>query len=214
MRLLPLPIRQIFFGSLAAEAVPRAVSKLRSRGSSTPLRNHAKYNPSLSEGVWPVPYTPYSYLINEITSDLESLTEKAIKISVVINKGPSQDSAPSMTGKALVEAWCLSVWKLMSEPNHMSPEHVDRIAGRYFWCMFALGWQTTQVLYNAGQSVPRLNAWRDFFLKELEVWLKHPKQEHFTALHRVFNNLGGEGKPFISDGLAWLQTKLHPNFFP
>jgi len=39
-------------------------------------------------GVWPVPYTPNAYLINEITSDLESLTEKSIQSSVAKNKGP------------------------------------------------------------------------------------------------------------------------------
>jgi hypothetical protein len=38
-------------------------------------------------------------------------------------------------------------------------------------------------------------------------------QEHFTVLHQVFAHLDW-GKPFISDGYHWLQTKLHPNFFP
>ena len=71
------------------------------------IHNHTKYDPSLSVGLWPVPYTPYSYLINEITSDFESLTEKAIKISVARNKGSLQDSAPSMIGKTLVGMWCL-----------------------------------------------------------------------------------------------------------
>ncbi|MEI9978461.1 MAG: hypothetical protein WDN23_05575 [Edaphobacter sp.] len=35
----------------------------------------------------------------------------------------------------------------------------------------------------------------------------------FTVLHRVFGSLDW-GKPFISNGYDWLQTKLHSNFFP
>jgi hypothetical protein len=38
-------------------------------------------------------------------------------------------------------------------------------------------------------------------------------QEHFTVLHQVFAHLDW-GRPFISNGYDWLQTKLHPNFFP
>ena len=179
------------------------------------IYSHSKYDPSQTKAaeVWPVPYTPYSYLMNEITSDLESLTEKAIQASVARNAGPQLDSTPSMTGKTLVRMWCLSVWELMSESNRMNPAHVDQIVERYFRCMFALGWQTTEVLYNVGQSVTSLNAWRDLFLEELQSCLNHPKQEHFTVLHRVFKALDW-GKPFISDGYDWLETKLHPNFFP
>jgi hypothetical protein len=118
-----------------------------------------------------------------------------------------------MTGKTLVRMWCLSVWELMSESDRINPVHVDQIVERYFRCMFALGWQTTVVLYNVGQSVPSLNTWRDLFLEEFKDCVNHPKQEHFTVLHRVFGSLDW-GKPFISDGYDWLQTKLHPNFFP
>lgn len=177
------------------------------------IYNHAKYDPSLSVGVWPVPYTPNAYLLNEITSDLESLTEKSIQSSVAKNKGPLEDSAPSMTGETLVKMWCLSVWELMSEPDRMSPDHVDQIVERYFRCMFALGWQTTEVIYNVGQSVPSLNTWRNLFLEELKDCLQHSKQEHITVLHRVFKSLDW-GKPFIADGYDWLKTQLHPNFFP
>jgi hypothetical protein len=48
------------------------------------------------------------------------------------------------------------------------PARMDQIVERYFRFMFALGWQTTEVLYTAGQSVPSLNAWRDVFFEEFE----------------------------------------------
>jgi hypothetical protein len=79
--------------------------------------------------------------------------------------------------------------------------------------MFALGWQTSEVLYSVGQSAPSLNGWRDIFLQEIEECMRHPKQEHFVALHQVFKNLDW-GKTFISEGYDWLRTKLHSNFFP
>jgi hypothetical protein len=61
--------------------------------------------------------------------------------------------------------------------------------------------------------VPTLNEWRDVFFEELSDCLKSLKPEHITVLHRVFENLD-LGKPFISDGYDWLQTKLHPSLFP
>lgn len=150
--------------------------------------------------------------MNEIASDFEDLAGRAVQMSVQRNQGIPEDSKPSMTGRTLVKMWCLSIWKLMSEPNRINPDHLDQIVERYFRFMFALGWQTSEVLYSFGQSVPSLNAWRDIFLEELEDCVKSPKQEHFTVLHRVFKTLD-YGKPFISDGYDWLQTKLHANFF-
>jgi hypothetical protein len=79
--------------------------------------------------------------------------------------------------------------------------------------MFALGWQTTEVLYTTGQSIGNLNAWRDVFLKNLKERIKSPKQAHLTVLHRVLGSLDW-GKPFISDGYDWLKTTLPPQFFP
>jgi hypothetical protein len=108
--------------------------------------------------------------------------------------------------------WCLSIWELMREPNRINPDHLDQIIERYFRFMFALGWQTSEVLYNVGQSVPSLNAWRGIFLAELEDCLKNPKQEHFTVLHRVFKALDW-GKPFISDGYDCCRPNSTPTFF-
>jgi hypothetical protein len=38
------------------------------------------------------------------------------------------------------------------------------------------------------------------------------KNDHFTALHRVFEHLDW-GKPFISDGYEWLESQLQPQLF-
>jgi hypothetical protein len=177
------------------------------------IYGHSKYDDALAKDGLYAPYTSYTYLMNEIASDFESLTRRAVEMSARRNQGIPEDSKPSMTGATLVRMWCLSIWYLMSEPNRINPDHLDQIVERYFRFMFALGWQTTEVLYNAGQSVPSLNTWRDLFLKEFKDCVNHPKQEHFTVLHRVFGSLDW-GKPFISDGYDWLKTKLHPNFFP
>lgn len=157
------------------------------------------------------PTTPYSYLLNEIASDFEQLTEKAVQLS--INRTSPTASKPDTTGKTLVKFWCLSIWELMSEANSLDPNLLDRIVERYFRFMFALGWETTEVLYTTGQAVPTLNEWRDVLFEEFNERLSSAKQEHVTVLHRVFENLDF-GKTFISDGYDWLQTKLHPNFFP
>jgi hypothetical protein len=178
----------------------------------TKIYSHSKYGAVLAKGGLYAPHTPYTYLMNEIASDFEDLTGRAVQMSVQRNQGIPEDSKPSMTGVTLVRMWCLSIWKLMSEPNRINPDHLDQIVERYFRFMFALGWQTSEVLY-AGESALNLNAWRDIFLKELEDCVNHPKQEHFAVLHRVFKNLDW-GKPFVSDGYNWLQTKLDPNFFP
>jgi hypothetical protein len=176
------------------------------------IYSHSNYDAALANGGLYAPHTPYTYLMDEIASDFEALTERAVQMSVQRNQGTPEDSKPSMTGVTLVKMWCLSIWELMSEPNRINPDHLDQIVERYFRFMFALGWQTSEVLY-VGQSVSSLNAWRDIFLEELEDCVRSPKQQHFTALHRVFNTLDW-GKPFISDGYDWLQTKLHPSFFP
>jgi hypothetical protein len=179
------------------------------------IYSHSKYDPPFAKGRDGVfaPHTPYTYLLNEIASDFEDLTEKAVRMSVKRNQGALEESSPSMTGTTLVRMWCLSIWELMSEPGRLEDAHLDRIVERYFRFMFALGWQTTEILYTVGQSVPTLNVWRDLMFKEFEDCAKSPKQEHSTVLHRVFGSLDW-GKPFISEGYDWLETKLHPNFFP
>ena len=159
------------------------------------------------------PTTPYSYLLNEIASDFEQLTEKAVQISVKENETSPTTSKPDTTGRTLVKFWCLSIWELMSEANRLDPNLLDRIVERYFRFMFALGWETTEVLYTTGQAVPTLNEWRDVLFEEFNECLTSAKQEHVTVLHRVFKTLDW-GKPFISDGYDWLTTKLHPSFIP
>jgi hypothetical protein len=159
------------------------------------------------------PTTPYSYLLNEIASDFEQLTEKAVQISVKKNKTSPTTSKPNATGTTLVKFWGLSVWELMGEANRLDPNLLDRIVERYFRFMFALGWETTEVLNTTGQAVPTLNEWRDVLFEEFNECLTSAKQEHVTVLHRVFKTLGW-GKPFISDGYDWLTTKLHPSFIP
>jgi hypothetical protein len=134
-------------------------------------------------------------------------------MAVERSQGDPADSKPSMTGATLVKMWCLSIWELMSEGGRINPAHLDQIVERYFRFMFALGWQTTEVLGRVGQSVPSLNAWRDVFFQEFKDCTKSPKQEHLTVLYRVFGHLDW-GKPFISDGYEWLETMLHPQFFP
>jgi len=101
----------------------------------------------------------------------------------------------------------------MGEAKRIDPNLLDRIVERYFRFMFALGWETTEIIYTAGQAVPTLDEWRDAMFEEFNECLMSPKHEHITVLHRVFENLDF-GKSFISDGYDWLQTKLHPNFFP
>lgn len=178
------------------------------------IYSHAKYDQAPMKGSSLYdPYKPYSYLLAEILSDFEHLTERAVQKSVESNKPAPQDAAPTTTGETLVQMWCLSVWKLMSEPNRINPAHLDQIVERYFRFMFALGWQTTEILYMPGQGVAHLYAWRDCLFEEFKDCTKSPTVEHIKVLHRVFENLDW-GKPFISDGYDWLKTKMHPSFFP
>ncbi len=179
------------------------------------IYSHSKYDTSVAQGGGGLfaPYTPYTYLLNEIASDFEDLTRDAVRMSVQRNQGVPEDSAPTMTGATLVRMWCLSIWELMSEPDRINAAHLDQIVERYFRFMFALGWQTTEILYTAGQSVANLNVWRDLLFEEFEDCTKSPRTEHFEVLHRVFGGLDW-GKPFISDGYDWLTTKLHASFFP
>jgi len=179
------------------------------------IYSHAKYDSSLTQkaGGLQAPLTPYSYLMNEIATDFEALTERAVQSSVERNQEPHEDSRAGMTGGTLVRMWCLSIWELMSVPNRIDPVLLDQIVERYFRFMFALGWQTTEILYTTGQSVPTLNEWRDLLFKEFKGCVGRARQEHFTVLHRVFKDLDF-GKGFIFEGYDWLKTKLHPNFFP
>lgn len=172
------------------------------------IHSHSKYPAALAKSGLYGPFTPFTYLMNEITSDFESLTEKAVHMSVQRDQGIPKGS----TGVMLVKMWCLSIWHLMREPDRFNPDHLDQIVKCYFRFMFALGWQPSEILH-AGQSAASLIAWRDIFLEQLEDCSKHAGPEHFTVLHRVFKSLDW-GKPFISDGYDWLQTKLHSNFFP
>lgn len=179
------------------------------------IYSHTEYDPLLMHGGGGlfVPHTPFTYLLNEIASDFENLTRDAVEMSVQRNNAMPEDSAPTMTGETLVRMWCLSIWELMSEPDRINAAHLDQIVERYFRFMFALGWQTTEVVYTAGQSIADLNAWRDLLFEEFEDCTRRSKNEHFKVLHRVFGSLDW-GKPFISDGYDWLTTKLHPKFFP
>jgi hypothetical protein len=177
------------------------------------IHSHSKYDAALAKGGLYAPHTPYTYLMNEIASDFEALTERAVQMSVRRNQGTPEDSKPSMTGATLVKMWCLSIWKLMSEPNRINPDHLDQIVERYFRFMFALGWETSEVLCNVGQSVPSLDAWRDIFLEELKG-LRQNSQTR--ALHGSPPSLqySGPGKTILS-GTATNGCKPNstPTFF-
>ena len=179
------------------------------------IYSHSKYDvAALESASGPhIPFTPYSYLLTEITSDFEDLIRNAVAVSVRNSGVAPQDASPSSTGTTLVRFWCLSIWELMSEPGRIDPEHLDEIVERYFRFMFAVGWQPSEVLYTGGQPVPHLLAWRDALFEELKVCTMSPKSEHFNVLHRVFGKLDW-GKPFISDGYDWLRSQLGIQFFP
>jgi hypothetical protein len=159
------------------------------------------------------PTTPYSYLLNEIASDFEKLTEKAVQESVKENRQSPTASKPNATGRTLVNFWCLTVWELMSQPSRLDPRLVDRIVERYFRFMFALGWETTEILYTAGQAVPTLDEWRDVLVEELNNCMRGPFQDQLSVLSRVFKDLD-RGKTFISEGYDWLKTHCHFIYFP
>ncbi|WP_263384786.1 hypothetical protein [Granulicella arctica] len=179
------------------------------------IYSHSKYDvAALESASGPhIPFTPYSYLLTEITSDFEDLIRNAVAVSVRNSGVAPQDASPSSTGTTLVKFWCLSIWELMSEPGRIDPEHLDEIVERYFRFMFAVGWQPSEVLYTGGQPVPHLLAWRGALFEELKVCTMSPKSEHFNVLHRVFGKLDW-GKPFISDGYDWLRSQLGIQFFP
>lgn len=159
------------------------------------------------------PYTPYSFLLNEIMDDFENLTRQAVRKSVEKDKYAPQDAKPMPTGKELVRFWFLSIWEVMDRTNAINPAHLDSMVERYFRFMFALGWQPSEILYSSGQSVPHLNAWRDLLCSQIKGCTTGIKDGHFIALHRVFKHLDW-GKPFISDGYEWLETQLQPQLFP
>lgn len=179
------------------------------------IYSHSKYDvAALESASGPhIPFTPYSYLLTEITSDFEDLIRNAVAVSVRNSRVAPQDASPSSTGTTLVKFWCLSIWELMSEPGRIDPEHLDEIVERYLRFMFAVGWQPSEVLYTGGQPVPHLLAWRGALFEELKVCTMSPKSEHFNVLHRVFGKLDW-GKPFISDGYDWLRSQLGIQFFP
>ena len=179
------------------------------------IYSHSKYDvAALESASGPhIPFTPYSYLLTEITSDFEDLIRNAVAVSVRNSGVAPQDASPSSTGTTLVKFWCLSIWELMSEPGRIDPEHLDEIVERYFRFMFAVGWQPSEVLYTGGQPVSHLLAWRGALFEELKVCTMSPKSAHFNVLHRVFGKLDW-GKPFISDGYDWLRSQLGIQFFP
>ena len=158
------------------------------------------------------PYTPYSFLLNEIMDDFENLTGEAVRKSIEKDKDASKCAKPTRTGEELVRFWFLSIWELMERTDGINPAHLDSIVERYFRFMFALGWQPSEVLAAPGQSAPNLNAWRDLLCSQIKD-STIIKSGHFTALHRVFGHLD-RGKPFISDGYEWLKSQLQPQLFP
>lgn len=155
---------------------------------------------------------PHSYLLNELTSDFESLTQKAVQESVKKN---GANARPDRTAQELVRFWSLSIWKLMEDLHRLDPDLMDQIVEHYFQFMFALGFQTTEIIHNAGQQITSLDAWRDLFLEEFSDAMKSPRGGYFNNLHRVFKSLDW-GKTFVYEGYDWLKTtkKIHPNFFP
>ena len=54
-------------------------------------------------------YTPYAYLVEVITSDLEGLSEKAVQQSVKNNSAPDAAS-PGRVGSDLIRMWSFCLW--------------------------------------------------------------------------------------------------------
>ena len=50
-------------------------------------------------------YTPYSYLLEVITGDLEALSQKAVQMSVKKNNAAPDESSPDRVGADLVRMW-------------------------------------------------------------------------------------------------------------
>jgi hypothetical protein len=159
-------------------------------------------------------YTPYSYLVEVITSDLETLVETAVQQSVKNNSASPEQSAPGRVGNDLVRMWAFCIWWLMTEPDKIDPVLRERIiVERYFRFLFALGWEPSEILRGAAQGVNSLNRWRDTMLKELEVHFPSPCKEPLNVIKRVLDSLD-TGKRFISDGYDWLKTKFPSEFLP
>jgi hypothetical protein len=179
------------------------------------IYSRSKYDRVAAESTLGIydPYTPYSFLLNEIMNDFENLTEEAVRKSVEKEKYAPQNAKPARTGKELVRFWFLSLWEVMGRTDAINPAHLDAMVERYFRFMFALGWQPSEILYTSGQSIPHLNVWRDLLCSQIKDCTMGIKNGHFIALHRVFGHLDG-GKTFISDGYEWLKTQLQPQLFP
>jgi hypothetical protein len=158
-------------------------------------------------------YTPYSYLLEVITGDLEALSEKAVQQSVRNNSAAPDEASPGRVGSDLLRTWSFCIWWTMGEPGKVDPVLRDRIVGRYFRFLFTLGCQPSEILHGAAQTVNSLNRWRDALLKELKLHFPSPRQEHLNALKRVFKSLDF-GKPFISDAYDWLKTQIPIQFLP
>jgi hypothetical protein len=158
-------------------------------------------------------HTPFSFLLNETMDDFEDLTRQAVQRSVEKSKYAPQSAKPMRTGEELVRFWFLSIWELMERTDGINPAHLNSIVERYFRFMFALGWQTSEVLFTPGESVPHLNAWRDMFCSQIQKCTMGRSNSRLVTLHRVFVHLDW-GKPFISEGYEWLKTQLQPQMFP
>jgi hypothetical protein len=158
-------------------------------------------------------YTPYSYLLEVITSDLESLSELAAQQSVKNNSAAPEEASPGRVGGDLLRMWSFCIWWILREGGKFDPVLRRRIVERYFGFLFALGWRSSEVLLGTAQSVNNLNHWRDALLTELRQHLASPTQELVNVLKEVFYFLD-TGKPFISDGYAWLKTQIPDQFLP
>jgi hypothetical protein len=158
-------------------------------------------------------HTPYSYLIETIASDLESLTEEAVRQSVKTSLASGEEPKPTQNGIILLRMWSFSICLLMGKPGHIDPALRDQIVDRYFRFLFALGFEPSEIVFAGANRPDNLNHWRRPLLKELRDGLRNPGQEIFTTLHSVFRSLD-MGKPFIGDGYEWLRTQLPESFFP
>jgi hypothetical protein len=179
------------------------------------ILQRSKFDPSafrVATGPY-VDYTPYSYLLEVIASDLEDLVKSAAQQSVKNNATQPDQSAPGRVGIDLVRMWAFCIWWLMGSPNKIDPGLRERIVERYFRLLFALGWEPSEILHGTAQGVNNLNLWRDYMLKELKSHFPSPHPEHLNVIKRVLNSLD-TGKRFISDGYDWLRTQTPREFLP
>lgn len=179
------------------------------------ILDHSSFDPTSSTAPagMRAPYTPYSYLVEGTVRDLQDLTETAVQESVKRHNGPPEDAKPNRSDRIVVSMWSFCLWELMNELNRIDPVIVEELVESYFWFMFALGWQPSEVIFLHGQGCQSLNSWRDIFLKELQARLKSPKRGHIDMIKQVLQNLDF-GKPFISEGYDWLETVLPAQFLP